>query len=576
MFLDSLKSEFETIKSMPEGIKRKNALYAFQNKLASLKFLDPACGSGNFLTETYISLRCLENDVLREISSQIVLGDEIVKVSIKQFYGIEINDFAVSVAKAALWIAELQMLKETMDIVHSDLDFLPLKTNVHIVEGNALRLDWESVVPKNELNYIIGNPPFGGSSNKNVANKQKKDKESVFGSAKAGKLDYVACWYKKANDYIANTHIEVAFVSTNSITQGEQVRPLWENLIASGLKINFAYRTFKWDSEANEKAHVHCVIICVSRKSRKNKFIETNGVRKSASNINGYLVDAPDFYIESRNTAPCGMPKLTQGNKPWDGGGLILSEGEKDYFITKYPELAPSIRLFLGSKEYINNIKRYCFWFENISPSVYRQIPEIKERLRIVSDTRAASPTEAVKKQADTPTIFSQIRQPKSDYILIPETSSAARKYIPMGFMPKEVISSNSVMTAANATLFMFGVLESKLHMLWVRTLCGRLKSDYRYSPSLYNNFPWCTPTAEQKSKIEQTAQAILEARALYPDSSLADLYDELTMPLELRKAHQDNDRAVMSAYGLPKNASEEEIVAFLFKMYRELTVKNE
>ena len=593
LFLDSLQQEFKNLKEMKtlriDGsinpvpyAQKMQFLERFQDKLSRLKFLDPASGSGNFLTETYISLRRLENEVIREkyeyqkgsTAGQLTFTDLQtecpIKVSISQFYGIEINDFAVTVAKTALWIAESQMMKETEDIIHMQLDFLPLKTNAHIVEGNALDLPWEDVISPQELNYIMGNPPFIGSSIKSKAEQQKKDKEKVFGDAKAGKLDYVACWYKKAAEYICNTKIQVAFVSTNSITQGEQVRPLWEDILKDTY-INFAYRTFQWDSEAHIKAHVHCVIIGFSKTDEREKFIIEDSQKKAATHINGYLVNAPDFYIDSRGKAPANMPKLTQGNKPWDDGGLILTPEEKDFFITKYPSLKPYIKRYMGSRDFINNIERYCFWFVGVNPSEYRNIPELRERLQIVADIRLSSPTVAVQKQAETPAIFSQIRQPSSEFILIPETSGASRRYIPMGFMNKDVIVSNSVMTAENATLYMFGVLQSNVHMSWVRTLCGRLKSDYRYSPALYNNFPWPDATEEQKAKIEQTAQAILDARNLYSSSSLADLYDPLSMPPELLKAHNQNNKAVMQAYGFPiKETSEADCVEALMKLYKQ------
>lgn len=580
LFLDDLKAEFAEILKIGVQKTKERKLKDFQNKIAGLTFFDPACGSGNFLTETYVSLRRLENDILRELQGgQMAFGDtnwNPIKVSISQFYGIEINDFAADVAKTALWIAESQMMKETEDIVLMHLNFLPLKSNVSIITGNALTTDWETVAPKDRLSYIIGNPPFVGSSNKDIEKQQKADKEFVFGKDNtAGKLDYVACWYKKAFDYIKGTKIEVVFVSTNSITQGEQVRPLWEPLLTNGLFINFAYRTFQWDSEAHIKAHVHCVIICISRVERKEKFIDIEGTRKAATHINGYLVDAPDFYIESRGKQPKGMPKLTQGNKPWDDGGLIVSSDERKELIKKYPKLEPYIKVYWGSREFINNVERYCLWLDGVAPEVYRNIPEIKERFKVVEKIRLASPTVAVQKQALTPMLFSQIRQPKSDYILVPETSSQSRRYIPMGFMSKNVILSNSAMSAENATLYMFGIMQSNVHMAWVKTLCGRMKSDYRYSPALYNNFPWPEVSEAQKAKIEKTAQAILDARALYPNSSLADLYDPLTMPKELVIAHRKNDTAVMEAYGLSvKDTSEADCVAFLMKMYQKITSK--
>ena len=579
LFLNDLREELDGVLEIKVTKTREAKLEAFRDKLSKLTFLDPACGSGNFLTETFVSLRRLENEALRGLTYDQVLMDfgDTVKVHIDQFYGIEINDFAVSVAKTALWIAEHQMLKETAEILERNIDFLPLKSYVNIVEGNALRIDWATVVPKDKLNYIMGNPPFVGSSFvgssiKNIEEQQKEDKEIVFEKSKAaGKLDYVACWYKKAFDYIDKTNIEVAFVSTNSITQGEQVRPLWEPLLSNGLFINFAYRTFQWDSEANNKANVHCVIICVSRKERKNKIIFVDGLSKAVLHINGYLIDAPDFYIESRCHPPSWLPKLTQGSKPWDDGGLILSSEERNILVHKYPQLIDHIKLFYGSREFINNMERYCLWFVGVSPSVYRNIPEIKERLQRISKIRRESPTIAVQEQAKSPMLFSQIRQPKNDYILVPETSSQTRCYIPMGFMSKDVIASNSTLTSEKATLYMFGVMQSIVHMHWVRTLCGRMKSDYRYSPALYNNFPWPNVSDEQKKEIEETALGIIDARNLYPDSSLSDLYDDSVMPIELRKAHEANDKAVAKAYGLNvKTLTESVCVSKLMNLYQE------
>jgi hypothetical protein len=365
----------------------------------------------------------------------------------------------------------------------------------------------------------------------------------------------------------------VAFVSTNSIVQGEQVPILWGDLFKQNVVINFAHRSFVWSSEASQKAHVHCVIIGFSNHSKENKYLFENGKTRKVNNINGYLVDADNVFIQLRGQANPNVPKLVQGNKPWDGGNLILSREEKDELIAKYPQAENFIHEYIGSFEFINRKERYCLWLKGISPNEYRYIPEIMERLAKCAEVRRNTKTVAVQAQADIPMLFSQIRQPDSDYILVPETSSSSRKYIPMGFMCKDVIASNSTLVATSATLYLFGVMTSNVHMAWMRTICGRLKSDYRYSPSVYNNFPWPNPTEEQKAKIEQTAQAILDARALYPDSSLADLYDELTMPVELRKAHQDNDRAVMQAYGFPvKTMTESQCVAELFKMYQELT----
>lgn len=578
LFLDDLKAELAAIKEIAIVRTRNQRLKAFQEKLGKLTFLDPAAGSGNFLTETYLSLRKLENETIKTwmTNTMVGLGTEeadYIKVSIGQFYGIEVNDFAVTVAKTALWIAESQMLKQTEQILQMDLEFLPLKSYANIVEGNALGLDWESVVSKGECDFIMGNPPFVGLSLR--SNAQQADMETVFeGNDRAGRLDYVAAWYKKAAKYIANTNIEVAFVSTNSICQGEQVPILWDDLFTNhSIVINFAYRTFVWNSEAKDKAAVHCVIVGFSTKGRKNKMLYENGQKKVVDRINGYLVNADNVFIQLRGKPQSGLPKLVQGNKPWDGGFLILSEAERQSLVSEYPSADHFIKKYIGSYEFINNKVRYCLWLKGVSPNEYRNIPEIMRRLNGVAETRRNTKTVAVQLQAETPMLFSQIRQPDDDYILIPETSSSSRKYIPIGFMPRDVIASNSTLVATNASLYLFGVLTSNVHMAWMRTICGRLKSDYRYSPSVYNNFPWPTPTEAQKRKIEQTAQEILNTRALYRDCSLADLYDDLAMPPELRTAHQRNDRAVMEAYGFwGKLNSESACVAELMKMYQKMT----
>lgn len=576
LFLNDLRRELDDILEESVERQRQKKLDAYQEKLASLTFLDPACGSGNFLTETYLSLRRLENEVIRErYHGQSFFSfdyDHLIKVSIQQFYGIEINDFAVAVATTALWISEAQMLAETEKIIGRDLDFLPLKSYTNIREGNALRMDWESIAPAN-LNYIMGNPPFVGLSLRTKS--QQEDMSSVFrDNDRAGRLDYVAAWYKKAVNLMRGTNTEAAFVSTNSIVQGEQVPVLWEDMFRQGVTINFAYRTFRWDNEASQKAHVHCVVIGFAMHHRGTKYLFEKETVREVSNINGYLVDADNVFIQLRGKAATNVPKLVQGNKPWDGGNLILSTEERDALIAKHPSAGQLIHPYVGSYEFINRKRRWCLWLKGVSPNEYRGIPEIMERLAKCAEVRRNTKTVAVQEQADTPMLFSQIRQPDSDYILVPETSSSSRRYIPMGFMPKDVIASNSTLVATNATLFLFGVMTSNVHMAWMRTVCGRLKSDYRYSPSVYNNFPWPTPTDEQRKKIEQTAQAILDARAIYPDASLADLYDELSMPPELRKAHQDNDRAVMQAYGFPVKSTftESQCVAELFKLYEELT----
>lgn len=579
LFLDDLKAELEEIKAYDKAKIIEDKVEKFQNKLAGLKFLDPACGSGNFLTETYISLRRLENEAIKlTIDKGQLMFDtgNVIRVSIGQFYGIEINDFAVTVAKTALWIAESQMMHETEEIISKNLDFLPLKSYANIVEANALRIDWENVVPKSELNYIMGNPPFVGA--RLMSDGQKADVFSVFDGVKNnGNLDYVSCWYKKAADLMTGTEIRTALVSTNSITQGEQVAILWKNLFQSGVHIDFAYRTFIWDSEASSKAHVHCVIVGFSKaKNNAPKRLLDNGVTKIVKNINGYLVEADDVFIESRTKPICSVPEIGIGNKPIDGGFYLFTEDEMIEFIKKEPLSKPYFKLWYGSQEFINRKPRYCLWLGDCSPRVLRSMPECLKRVENVRNFRLSSKSEGTRKLADNPTRFHVENMPQSTYIVIPEVSSEKRRYIPMGFMMPEVLCSNLVKIIPNATLYHFGVLTSNVHMAWVRTICGRMKSDYRYSKDIvYNNFPWCNPTPEQKALIEQTAQSILDARALYPDCSLADLYDEVTMPPELRKAHQANDRAVMKAYGFDvKTMTESSCVAELMKMYKRLADK--
>ena len=575
LFLDDLKAELADIKAEKVIRTKKERAIAFQDKLSSLKFLDPACGSGNFLTESYTCLRRLENEVIKILYEDRVIGGlaDPIKVSIYQFYGIEINDFACSVSQAALWIAETQMLKETDAIVGYDLEPLPLKDYHNIHEGNALRMNWNDVVPAAEVDYIMGNPPFIGKSFQTP--EQKADMEKVFAGVKNyGNLDYVTSWYKKGIDYIEDNPVcEIAFVSTNSICQGIAVPPLWKHILGRGYHINFAFTTFKWNSEANEKAAVHCVILGLSRVNRQHKFIYPDGQPAiEASNINPYLMDAPSVIIEDIHDPVSMVPRTAVGSFPTDGGNLVIAADEKDSFIENEPLASPFVRLYIGPEEFINNKKRYCLWLKDCSPAELRKMPSVLKRLEGVRQYRLSSSKLQTQKRADTPHLFAEIRQPESDYLLFPRTSSERRAYLPIGFMSADVIAGDTIIVP-NATIYHFGVLESVLHMAWMRAFCGRLKSDYRYSGTLiYNNFPWPTPTDTQKAKIEQTAQAILDARALYPDSSLADLYDELTMPPELRKAHRANDLAVLEAYGFPKDASESEIVARLFKLYQELT----
>ena len=581
LFLDELKKELQDIKLISVLKTKKKKLTEFQEKLSSLKFLDPACGSGNFLTETYLSLRKLENEVIFDLTGgQIGFGDESlspIKVSIGQFYGIEINDFAVTVAKTALWIAESQMMKETENILHITLDFLPLKSYTNITEGNALRIDWNDVVPSGELNYIMGNPPFIGARLMNE--NQKEDIANIFKETKgAGNLDYVSCWYKKATNYINNTKIEVAFVSTNSITQGEQTAILWKDILEQGVNINFAYRTFRWDSEASLKAHVHCVIIGFSFLKRNEKYIYENDKVKKATNINPYLIDAPNVYILGQKKPICNVAKMDFGSMPNDGGYLSDYDNEKKKMIvSKYPETENMFKQFIGATEFLHNKIRWCLWLKGIEPNEIKGATPIYEAVQNVQKMRIDSNREATRKLAETPTLFGEIRQPNTNYLVVPRHSSENRRYIPIGYIEANIICGDANLLIPSADLFDFGVLMSNVHNSWIRAIAGRIKSDYRYSASVvYNTFPWCNPTEEQKKKIEKTAQGILEARTLYPNSSLADLYDELTMPKELRKAHQENDKAVMEAYGFDwKKMTESDCVAELMKMYEDI-VKDE
>ena len=574
LFLDDLNKEFETIMEEKVIKTRNKKLLAFQDKLASLTFFDPACGSGNFLTETYLSLRRLENKVIKELyGNQVVMGAFIIRVSIQQFYGIEINDFAVTVATTALWISEAQMLAETEKIIQQDLDFLPLKPYNNIHEGNALRTDWESVVPKDKLNYIVGNPPFVGARMKSDA--QAADMIEIFGKKwkNVGNLDYVAAWYKKCADMMADTDIHAALVSTNSICQGEQVANLWAPLYAAGLRINFAHRTFRWDSEASVKAHVHVIIVGFSYDNTGQKRIFDNGNVTNVKNINAYLTDAPDIFISGRSKPLCDVPEMIFGSMPNDGGHLSdWSTEEKNEVVKKYPDAAPMFRKLLGAQEFINKKERWCLWLKGVSPTLYRHIPPIMDAVGEVKSIREKSNRSSTKKLAETPMLFGEIRHTENEYIIVPRVSSERRRYVPMGFISPEIIGNDSVQIIPNASLYHFGILTSNVHMAWMRAVCGRLEMRYRYSANIvYNNFPWPAPTADQQSRIEQTAQAILDARQLFPVASLADLYDMVTMPPELLQAHRENDRAVMAAYGFSTKMTESECVAALFKLYQSM-----
>ena len=581
LFLDDLQKEFHEILQIQVQKTKVKRLDEFQNKLASLTFLDPACGSGNFLTETYLSLRRLENEVIREkLGGQMTLGNvhNPIRVSIQQFYGIEINDFAVTVAKTALWIAESQMMEETKNIVYGfNDDFLPLKTYVNITEGNALRLDWNDVVPANRLSYMMGNPPFVG--HKNVSSEQKKDMKRIFNN-KQGRLDYVSAWYLLASRYIQNSKIECAFVSTNTVVQGTHLESLWYILLNDyDIKINFAYNTFKWESEASRKAAVFCVIIGFSLIEKKEKLL-FDAFDQNADNgrlvkyISPYLDDKYTVVVRSQNKPISDRQPMIYGNIPRDGGFYTFTDDEKDEFLREEPNAAKFMYRFLGSKEYINNKQRWILFLKDAEPQELKALPKVMERIQAVKEFRLSSKAEEIHKFAESPTLFAQQTQPVGEpFVIVPIVSSSRRRYIPMGYVDGNTIVNNRVFLIPNADLYMFGILNSNVHNAWMRKVAVRLKDDYSYSKDLvYNTFPIPELEEERKKNIAETAKSILDARALYPNSSLADLYDPLTMPPELLKAHNANNRAVMAAYGFSTQMSESDCVAELVKMYQNIT----
>lgn len=597
LFLDDLKVELKDILAITGEKKRDSALKNYQNKLASLTFLDPAAGSGNFLTESYRCLRKLENRVIAELHhGQTIMYDEKIlnpiKVSIGQFYGIEINDFAVSVAKTALWIAESQMLQATEEIIQGDLDFLPLTTNANIVEGNALRIDWNDVVPKEKLDYIMGNPPFvanagrvkssEASSKGMQTSEQKEDKMNLFGK-KGGNLNYVACWFKKAALYMKDTKIAVAFVATDSICQGQQTEPLWKPLFDDGIEINFAHQSFWWKSEASDSATVKVVIVGFSYQESEKHWLFSGDMKRSVKHINAYLVEADDVFIEKRRTPICDVSQMHRGSQPTDHGYFIFSEEEYKIQIQKEPFTKPFFRKYMMGKDFIERKPRYCLWLVGVTPGEIKKSKTIFNRVQQVKEFREKSSKAATRKKAETPQLFDENQQPNTNFVAIPKVSSGNRKYVPMDFMTPETVVGDKIYIIENASLYEFGIMTSNVQNAWMRTTCGYYGPSYSYSNTIvYNNFPWPSPDNKQKARIEETAQEILDARALYPDSSLADLYDETTMPKELRKAHRQNDRAVMLAYGFThkdKDAAskwytESETVAALMKMYQELTEK--
>jgi hypothetical protein len=567
LFLDDLWQEFERVKTTPAALDK------FHDKIANLKFLDPACGCGNFLIVTYGELRRLELEVLK---MKISTGQKrldvstMLKVSIEQFYGIEIEDFPCQVAMVGMWLIDHQWNIKVSEHFGQYYARLPLLQCATIVHGNAHRIDWESVVPKNELSYIMGNPPFVGYQYRNT--RQQEDMRLIFSDTR--NVDYVVAWYYKATQFMVDTQIRSAFVSTNSITQGEQVASVWKPLIEKlGIQINFGYRTFRWSNEAKGKAAVHCVIIGFSFVETLHKYIFDGGTKIVVNNINPYLVDAPDIFVENRSKPFHNVPEMRKGNEMYDDQNLVIEADEYEDFIKREPLSSKYIKRYMGSDEFINNQKRYCLWLLDCPPDELRKMPSVMKRIEAVKKFRLNSKRESTKKTASMPSTFSVIHQPTTNYILFPVISSEKRDYIPIGFLSPETIVSYAVFTLSHATLYHFGILTSSVHMAWTRAVCGRLEMRYRYSNKIvYNNFPWPDATDVQKTKIEELAQAVLDARAQFPSSSLADLYDPLTMPPELLKAHQTLDRAVMNLYGFKKDSTEPEIVAKLMEMYQKLT----
>ena len=575
LFLDDLWKEFDRVKTDPTALER------FHSKLGQLKFLDPACGCGNFLIVTYRELRNLELEVLKMKLSRAAYTqfqmyenplEQEIYVNVNQFYGIEYEEFPCQIAQVGMWLMDHQMNNVVADYFGIPFVRLPLTQSATVVHDNALRIDWEDVVPKAELSFILGNPPFVGHQYRSI--EQQEDMKYVYKDSKNfGKLDYVCCWYKKSIDLMVGTRIHAALVSTNSIVQGESVSLLWKPIFEQGFEITFAYTPFVWSNEAKGNAAVHCVIVGFAPTgSAKQKRLFNENLVVETENINGYLLPVYNVFIQSRGK-PLNprMPKMSKGSQPTDGGNLILSVAERDELIEQYPQSADLIKRYIVADDFINGNFRYCLWLKGIAPTKYRMIKPIMQRLEKVSEARRASPTVSVRRDADTPMLFTQIRQPESDFIAIPRVSSERRRYIPIGFLSKDIIVGDAVLVIENISLYFFGILTSNVHNAWTRTVCGRLKSDIRYTSAIYNNFPWLDATDTQRAEIEKLAQGVLDARALFTDSTLADLYDPLTMPPELLKAHQALDMQVMKLYGFtPQNTpTEADCVAKLMELYR-------
>jgi len=577
LFLDDLYKEFESVKNNTKQLKD------FHKKLSTLKFLDPACGCGNFLVITYREIRLLEIEILRILykTSQIESDiRNIVWIDIDQFYGIEIEEWPVRISEVAMWLVDHQMNMRISEEFGEYFVRLPLKKTANIICGNALRINWETIIPTDQLSYILGNPPFVGKQLQNA--KQKKDIDNIFKGVNGfGVLDYVTCWYIKASQYIQNTNIKVALVSTNSISQGEQVGVLWNELFNKyKIKIHFAHKTFKWSNEARGKAAVYCVIIGFANYDTNNKSIfEYADIKGDAhelkvKNINPYLVDARDLFIIKRVNLLCDVPKMFKGSQPTDGGHFLFTEEDKDEFLAKEPNAAQYIKSLISAHEFINGEKRYCVWLIDAKPHELQQMPHLLNRIEAVRQMRLKSSKQSTVKWATKPTLFTENRQPNSDYILVPSHSSENRNYIPMGFMTKNDILNNSCLSVPNASLFHFGILTSLMHMAWVKYVCGRIKSDFRYSNELvYNNFPWPeNPIDKQSQTVEEKAQKVLDVRKEFPNSSLADLYDPLTMPPTLVKAHQELDKAVDLCYRPQLFPNETKRIEYLFELYEKYT----
>ena len=578
LFLDGLKEELDDILAKQNPSARTRALRAYHDKLGGLTFLDPACGSGNFLTETYMCLRRLENTVLMElqrggqaeISFEEAEEESPVKVTLANFHGIEVNDFACCVARTALWIAEKQADINTAKVVRRVYDELPLREYGTIIHGNSLRVDWADAVPASGLDFIIGNPPFIGYSNLNDA--QKADRAEIFGKP-GGVLDYVACWYRKAADFTRGSHTRCAFVSTNSICQGQQVEPLWKPLFDDGVEIDFAHKTFVWNSEAADEAHVHVVIVGFSREATTPKVLFAGDSARLVDNISGYLSATPSMFVSRRSKPICDSPKMVRGCQPTDNGQLILTEGEKNDLVSADRSVEKWIRPFSMGADFINGKPRYCLWLKDATPKDLSSMPRVMERVRAVAEYRSESTKAATRKKAEAPWLFDEIRETGRTYIGVPAVSSGRRKYVPMGFVDNGMIPGNKLYFVPDATIYDFGILMSQFHNAWMRMVAGRLKSDYNYANTIvYNNFVWPDPSDAARAEVERCASAVLDARATYEGSTLADMYDpdnDFLYPA-LTKAHKALDAAVEAAYGVDFKGDEEKIVAHLFKLYAE------